>query len=150
MAAPQQSGGQSDNSAGILWGVAAIFATLGFIWYAFKDFILSFYFTIKLYELNFLSLFNEDHFVPLKAAMLKAIDHPDQVTFSQIMMLGSGVGDWLRFPFIIILILLAVVVYSSSNVRSFRRAYNMKELANLEKANWPQITPTANLNLIKT
>lgn len=148
MAAPQQ-GGQSDNSAGILWGTAAIFATLGGIWYLFKSYIVMFYLTIKYYELNLISIFSASHFASLRTKLLAAMADPSKVAFADIISLGNGVGDWLRFPFVILLFYLAFVVYLGNSTRIFKRIYSMQDLAKLEKENWPQISPVVELELLK-
>lgn len=148
MAAPQQ-GGQSDNSMAMIWGIAAVFAVIGVIWFAFKSKIVSFFLTIKLYELKLLSLVGGHYFDRLESALYSAIANPEKVDFNQLIALGQGVGDWLRYPFVILLFILAVVVYTSNTTRVFKRTYNMKELAKLEKVNWPQITPVVDLDLIK-
>lgn len=155
MAAPQQ-GNQSDNSAGIIWGVAALFAAIGIIWYAFKNQLVVFFLTIKLYEVNFLSYltykldFYSGYFEPLRNAIYAALANPAATTFPNLIAIGAGVGDVLRIPFIIILLALAVTVYFSNTTRVFRHIYKMRELAKLEKDNWPQITPVVDLDLIKT
>lgn len=149
MAAPQQ-GGQPDNSAGILWGVAAFLAALGVIWYAFKNYIVLFFLQLKLYEVDLLSYFNQQYFAPLKLQLEAALISPNSVTFPDLLHLGQGVGDWLRFPLVALLFILAFVVYLGNTARVFRRTYNMTELAKLEQVNWPQITPVIGLDLLKT
>lgn len=148
-AAPQQPS-SNDNSAGIIWGIAAIFATVGMVWYAFKSYIVYSFLLIKLYEVDFLSLFNAPYFAPLRTAIVKALANPGAVNFPELIAIGQGAGDILRYPFVIILFVLAFVVYLGNATRVFRRAYSMKELAELEKDNWPQIAPIVKLDLLKT
>lgn len=155
-AAQGGGGGQSDNSAGILWSVAAIFAAIGGIWFAFKDYIILFYLSMKGYELQFLTYLSQylTFLDPAKLdqarrAITYAKTNPNSITFPDLATIGASVGDWLRFPFFILLLVLAVVVYFSNTTRVFRRSYNMLDLAKLEKDNWPQITPIVNLDLIK-
>jgi intracellular multiplication protein IcmP len=149
MAAPQ-SPNQSDNSASIIWGVAAAFAVIGGIWYAFKTQIIIFYLTIKLYEVKLLSYFFGYHFVPLKDAIVAAMGAPDKITFDHLIIYGEGVGDWLRYPFVILLVILAVIVYLGNSTRVYKHQYTMQDLAKLEQTNWPQISPVVGLDLIKT
>lgn len=153
-AAPQ--GNQSDNSASMLWGIAGMFAALGVVWYVFKNQIVDFYLVIKLYEVDFLNYVasvvtqNPDYFDQLKSAIIYERSNPAGVKFNDLMLIGNSVGDWLRYPFIILLLILAVVVYLGNTARVYRRTYNMREFAKLESANWPQITPIINLDLLKT
>ncbi|HEX4044925.1 MAG TPA: type IVB secretion system coupling complex protein DotM/IcmP [Gammaproteobacteria bacterium] len=147
-AAPS-SQGQPDNSTGIIWTVAFIFVVLAVIWFVFKKHLVTFYLTIKLYEVYLLNLFDPTYFLTLQDRVTSAIANPLVLGFNQIVDIGAAVGNWLRIPYMVILILLAFFVYLSSSTRVFKRAYNMQQLASLEKVNWPQITPTLHLNLLK-
>lgn len=149
MAAPQQ-GNQSDNSSGLLWGIAALFATLGVIWYVFKDYIVYAFLMTKLYEVKGLSLFSAGYFSPLENALSASLSKASTITFAELIALGDSVGNILRFPFAAILVILAFVVYFGNAARVYRHIYNMKVFAKLEKDNWPQITPVVDLDLIKT
>ncbi|VVC76691.1 hypothetical protein AQUSIP_20150 [Aquicella siphonis] len=154
-AAAPQGGGQGDNSAGILWGIAAIFAAIGVIWYVFKTSLVRAYLTIKIYELDLLSylgnLFHHPYyFEPLRQALFSARYNAATITFNDLVTIGSNVGVWLRLPFVVLLLVLAVIVYVGNTTRVYKRIYNMKEFAKLESKNWPQITPILNLDLIKT
>lgn len=150
MAGAPQQGGQGDHSAGIIWGVAAIFVAIGVVWFVFKNQIISFYLKIKLYELDFLSIFSSHHFDQLRLTIISALSNPEKVEFHDLVNLGTAVGDFLRFPFIILLFVLAFVVYFGNATRVFKRTYNMKNFVTLEKDNWPQISPVVDLDLIKT
>lgn len=154
-AAPQGGGNQGDNSAGMLWGIAAFFAAIGSIWFVFKNQIVSLYLLVKFYELEFISYIssfishNPYYFDQLKAAIVAARINPANVSFNNLIALGAGVGDWLRYPLIVILLILAFVVYVGNTARVYRRIYSMRDFAKLESVNWPQITPIIPLDLIK-
>lgn len=151
MAAPSGGGGQPDNSAGILWGIAAIFALCGGVWYAFKTYIISFVLYVKLYELYIIThLTTNPYFDRLEPAIKAALAYPQNVTFQDLVLVMNGVGSWLRIPLAAVLLLLAVIVYFGNTVRVFRNNYQMRELAKLEKENWPQISPVMGLDLVKT
>jgi intracellular multiplication protein IcmP len=142
-------GGQSDNSAGILWGIAAIFAVVGVLWYVLKSYIVYGYFLIKLYEVDLLNLVTNDRYEALHRTILAALAHPQNVGFSDLITIGSEVGAWIRYPFALLLFILAIIVYLGNTTRVFRRIYSIKELAKAEKVNWPQIMPVVDLDLIK-
>lgn len=154
--APSAGGGQSDNSAGILWGVAAVFATVGIIWFAFKSQIINFYLSLKLIELNFLNFLG--HYLPINTSSFGRIQeviayakaYPAKISYNDLLMIGDAVGNWFRIPLLLIFIGLAVLVYFGNTTRVYKRIYSMKDLAKLEKDNWPQITPVIGLDLIKT
>lgn len=146
MAAPQQSGNQPESS-GFLWIVGAILAGGGIIWFSFKKQIVAAYFTFKLWEINLISLFTH-RLDDVQSYILNA--NPGSLTFSDVVKVGQAVGDYLRIPFVIILFILSIIVYFANSTREFKRVYSMKDLAELEKANWPQITPVLKLDLAKT
>lgn len=154
MAAPQQ-GGQSDNSAGILWGVAALFAAIGIIWYVFKLQIAGLYLSVKLAELDFItylfSLFHFDttYFEQLRQNIQIVKSQPSSITFENMVLVGNIIGRWLRIPFAVLLFMLGIIVYMGNTASVFKRIYKMREFAKLERQNWPQITPVVGLDLIK-
>lgn len=154
-AAPQGGGGQGDSWAGILWGIAALFAAAAGVWYLFQAQIVYVYLTIKIFELDALSylgnLVNHPYyFDALHNALEIARANAGKISFQDLNSIGAAVGVWLRIPYVVLLMVLAVVVYVSNTTRIFRRTYNMREFAKLESKNWPQITPIVNLDLIKT
>lgn len=158
-AAPQGGGSQpSDGSTGILWIIAAIFLAIGTIWIVFKPQILWAYFQFKLWEVDVLSFimgslnihrfdadFERIHWV------LVSFLHADSkaLKFDDLIILGNQVGEYVKFPFAAIVGLLAIVVYQGNSVRVFKRIYSMKDLAQLEQVNWPQIIPVTRLELLK-
>jgi intracellular multiplication protein IcmP len=138
-----------------LWSIAAIFAAVAGVWYVFKSQIIWFYFTIKLYELDFLNYVSgffgqPGYFNALQQTVKAARVSAAQLTYNDLLILGASVGEWLRIPMAILLILLGILVYVSSTSRSFRRTYNMRDFIKLESQNWPQITPIKNIDLLKT
>lgn len=150
MAAPPQNPNASDNSMAILWGTAGVFALLGIIWYVFKNQIVATFLYMKLYEVNFLSLFDEQYFAPIRSTIQTAIAAGySQITFVQLTEIGSIVGNTMRYPFVVSLVLLGLLLYFGNTTRVFKRTYNMKDLAKLEKNNWPQISPVIGLDLLK-
>ncbi len=143
----QQQSGQPDNSSALIWVVAAIFIFGAIIWIAFKKQLIVFYFSIKLWEINVLSFFTSS-LDNVKISIMGV--NPETLAFQDVVKVGEAVGDYLRYPAVVIIFILACVVFFSNSTRVFKKVYNMKELATLERANWPQITPVVNLNLVKT
>lgn len=154
MAAPQQ-GGQSDNSAGILWGVAAIFATLGIVWYVFKAQIAAMFLGLKLAEVNMVTWFfnhigmSTPQLDKLRLLIINLKSRPVNISFANLMLIGDIIGKWLRIPFVVLLFILGIVVYLGNKTNVFKRIYNMRDFAKMEKDNWPQITPVLDVDLLK-
>ena len=146
--APAPQGGQGgDNSAGILWVVAALFAGIWAVWYAEQTVIVSGYFWMKLAEIDLLSHFT-NNLEDVREAIFNS--NPSTIDLDHITKIGSAVGYYLRIPCIAFILLLAVVVFFGNSVRVFKRTYNMKDLATLEQDNWQQIVPVVKLDLIRT
>lgn len=157
MAAPQGgSGGQSDSWAGIIWTMAAIFATIGIVWYLYRNQIIFGYLTLKLWEISFLSYVSDTlnikpgYFDQLKFNLMQARINVPNLSFENIATLGEAAGGWLKWPLSVVLVVLGFLVYFGNSARVFRRTYTMRDLAKLEKDNWPQISPVVGLDLIKT
>jgi intracellular multiplication protein IcmP len=146
MAAAQQQGGGSDGSAGILWAIAAIFATLAGVWYGFKNYIIYYFFRLKIIEISLFSHFTHN-LDDVRYTILQM--NPGTTSLADMMTIGSAVGYYLRIPCIVIIMALAVTVFFTNTVRVFKRIYDMRILRTLEQVNWPQISPVAGLDLIK-
>lgn len=138
--------GQPDNSMGILWIIGAVFIFSALGWYVFKKQIVSFYLTIKLWEIAVVSFFT-NRLDDVRTTILTS--DPLQLSFHDVVLIGNAVGSYLRFPCAVLIIVLAFVIYLSNSTRSFKRSYDMKTLATLEKVNWPQISPVLDLKLDK-
>lgn len=149
MAGAPQQGGQSDNSAGILWGIAALFAFVGGIWYVFKPAIISGYLSLKLFEINILNSLSGNHYIDLSNVLHASLQNPAHLALNDVAFLGASVGSLIRYPFVLLMVILAIVVYFSNTRRIFRNIYTMKSLAELEYTNWPQISPVIGMDLLK-
>ncbi len=150
MAGGGQPQGQSDNSMGILWILAAIFAAAAFIWIAFKKAIIEFYFHVKLYEIKFIGLFT-NKLDDVQTTIVSTLNSDtSKLNFQDIVNVGQAVGSYLRYPFVVILFVMALIIYFSSSTRVFKRIYSMRDLVQAEKNNWPQIAPISHLDLVKT
>lgn len=144
--APQQSN-QSDNSMAALWIVGAMLVFISIIWVTFKKYLILFYFKVKLFEIDLLSYFT--HHLDDTRTFIQTAD-PTKLTFQEVVMVGSSVGEYIRFPLVMVLMILAFLLYFSHRVRVFKHIYTMQDLVQVEKTNWPQINPVANLDLLHT
>ncbi|MFN3234540.1 MAG: type IVB secretion system coupling complex protein DotM/IcmP [Gammaproteobacteria bacterium] len=141
----QQQGG--DNSLAPLWILIALGIGVGLVWYFFRSYIVAIFFKIKLWEIALLSFFTNN------LESVKETIHilpPDGVTLDQLHLIAQQVGVYIRIPFVIAILALAFWVYRSGSAGAYRQTYNMETLAQLEKENWPQITPAVGLNLVET
>lgn len=148
MAQPQGGGGQgqSDTSMDLLWIIAGIVIGCIFVWYFFHAAIVTGVLQVKFWEASFVSLFTSK-IVPLKNAIADA--SPQNVTLDQLMAVAAEVGRYLRYPFGIILMLLAIHVYRASAGTRFCATFNMKSLLKQELNNWPYANVVSGLDLVK-
>lgn len=74
---------------------------------------------------------------------------PGEVNFNVLANVSTVVGNYLRYPFAVILLGLAFLVYRANMVTKFKTVFTMQRLKKLEQKDWPQIAPVADLDLIK-
>lgn len=140
---PQQP--QGDNSLAALWLTVLIFITCGLIWYFGHAYIVSFVYKIKLFQAEVMSLFTSKLDPTIKQMRTQNLA---QVSFQQMQVVSTTIGDFMRYPIVVILGILAVLLYFNDISTRFRRTYTMKSLAEAEQANWPQIKPILKLDLV--
>jgi intracellular multiplication protein IcmP len=146
MAASAQQQQSGDNSLAPLWIILCIFLFGWLLWSFFHTQIVAFTLQIKFWEARLISLV-----VPSAAHLPFSIKHliPAQVVFPQLLDISRAVGDYLRYPIILILVVLALVIYFSHINLQFKKRYTMGTLAEAERKNWPQISPVIKLDLVK-
>lgn len=147
MAAPAQQQSQGDNSLGPLWIVIGLFI-LGWLTWSFGHTqISSFILKLRLLELQLIGLFTDNamHI----ATTIKNTSVAD-VSFEQLSDISEQVGNFLRFPAAVIVIILALVIYFGHANLRFKKIHDMQTLLNEEKISWPQITPVSDLDLVNT
>jgi len=141
MGAPPPGGGQSgsgDNSLGPLWVMVGLFVGGWLIWTAWHAEIIMAYFKLKEWEIALVSFFASG-LEPL-STYLKQVD-PSGVTFTQAADVSTIIGEYLRYPIILIIGVFAFIVYFLNVNSRFRRTYSMQSLIEEEKTNWPQVMP---------
>ena len=140
MGAPPPGGGQggSDNSLGPLWVMVGIFVAGWLSWTAWHTEIIMVYFKLKEVEIGLVSFFTSV-LEPL-ATWLKHVD-PGSVSFTQAADVSTIIGEYLRYPIILILGVFAFVLYFLNINSRFRKSYTMQSLIEEEKSNWPQVMP---------
>lgn len=155
--AGQQGGGQEQpgaNSYYILWLVALCVFIGAIIWWAFAAQLKMAFIAIRLYELTaihfFLGLFSPNfpwigeaiqQLMPavdrnLQAAQLLT---PNNITVEVADTLSLMAGEYLRYPLILFLLILTIVIFKTNVQMRLKKKYDMKSLADQEQVNWPQI-----------
>ena len=142
----QSQQGQPDNAYAPIWIMALIFIFGFAIWYSFHDYIVAFVFKIKLLEAEAVSLFTSG--LNNLIVRFKTVP-PGNVSFDELWAMSGQVGYYLRYPILVILGLLALILYNSDISARYRKTYTMKRLLETEYVNWPNVTPVLNLDLAK-
>ncbi|NQY41759.1 MAG: type IVB secretion system coupling complex protein DotM/IcmP [Legionellales bacterium] len=145
MAAPQQQQ-QSDSSYDLAYIAVFLFAVGYGVWYFYHDQIVYYVFKLKLFEAHLVDLVTDD--LDYDMVLLESLE-PSSVTINGMLELAREVGRYFRYPVILVLSLLAVLLYFKSASNKFKTKYSMNSLAVAEKVNWPQITPILHLNLVE-
>ena len=156
-------GSEKDNSLDFLWGIVLIVAAALLIWYFGREYIATGVFYVRLYEIyaiNFIlglytkaALFLHIPWIPDTTALTYTAGEIQgkqlAADWSNVHMASNLVGEYLRYPFAIILAVCAFIVYNRNVTLKFKNIFDMKRLFNVEKENWPQITPVSKLDLVK-
>lgn len=145
----QQQQGDSGDSMDLLWGVAFVVAIILALWFFARGPILKVLFTIKLGEIWIISFFT-DSLIPVRDAILAAYANPSEVTFKQATSWLHEVGLPLRIPTAVLVALMGVWVFFRHPILKFKNTFSTDRLRQLEKENWPQITPIVDLDLAAT
>lgn len=143
--AAQQQQQQGDNSLAPLWITVLFLLTVLFIWYYAHEYIVTFVFTVKIWQAELVSLFTNA--LQQDITIMKNVA-PASVSFNQMAAMSTEVGNYIRYPVMVIMTILAVVLYFRNATLKYRKTYTMEKLAKMEYPNWPQITPVIKLDLL--
>lgn len=143
----QQQGG--DNSLAPVWIMVLLFFSVYVIWHEGHKYIVSFVFYINILQAKLINLFLGTEQLKAEVLFMKTAD-PNQIDFSTLTAYTRSVGNYMRYPVVVLLVLLAVFLYRSDITLRFRRAHSMKSLRNQEQHNWPAIMPVIKEDLVAT
>lgn len=146
MAAPQQQGSQADNSLAAFWIAIFFFMLAGVIWYLFHAQIVWFILQVKIAEASLIGLFT----TKLTPFVINMKTLPSAgLSLEELGGYVRLVGLYIRYPFCIILLILAAVLFFGHPILRYKRTHNMKSLLEQERFNWPQIMPVSKVDLVK-
>ncbi len=143
----QQSGGNSDNSMAPAWITVLLFLVLYVIWATGHRYIVSFVFYLNIWQAKLVDLFIGGSQLSNEIYIMQTVD-PSAVTWSQLVALSHAVGDYVRYPVIVMLVVMAIFLYKSNVTLKFRRAHDMRTLRSQEQYNWPAIMPVVKQDLV--
>lgn len=148
MAQAASQGGQgTDNSMAPVWIMALVFVGAFFTWKLAHAQIVHFIFLINIWEGKFINFFLNNQQLREKIELMQTI--PVQgVDWNTLLLLTEDVGNYVRYPIILILLVLAGYLYQSNIIQKYRKAHSMSSLRAQEQYNWPAIMPIVNENLV--
>lgn len=144
--APQQQ--DQSSSMDFLWGAVAIVAAILATWFFGKNYIISFLFTLKLWQIKLVSFF-----VPRTAELIPYLDNyrhfPQELSFISFKFFMTSVGKFISYPIAALFFLLGGFLLFGNFAQRFNKIFTMQSLYDAEKKDWPQITPISKVNLVK-
>lgn len=149
MAQQQQQGGSGggDNSTAPIWIMVLVFVTFAIIWYTSRRYIVTTLFKFNLLQAQLISLFISNPKLEKGVYLMQTLD-PSTVTWNQLMELTGVVGDYMRYPIGVILILLGIWLYQSNITIKLKRSHSMNTLRAQEQVNWPAIMPIIKSDIV--
>lgn len=145
--AQQQQQQSGDNSMAPVWIMALLLITLFIIWKSAHEYIVSAVFYLNVLQGKLVSLFVNDSRLTSEIYMMQTID-PRSVDWGKLVDSTYYVGTFIRYPVILILIILCLILYRSDVTVRFRKTHSMKSLSLQEQHNWPAIMPVLKQDLV--
>lgn len=146
MAQQQQQQG-TDSGMGPIWVMVLLFITVFLIWKTGHQYIVMFVFQINILQAKVVNFFIHNEQLSNLIYLMQTVD-PNAVDLDQLLMTTREVGDFMRYPIVLTLVVLAIVLYQSNITLKFRRAHDMKSLRAQEQFNWPAIMPVVKEDLV--
>ncbi len=161
-------GGQQpgDQISSFFWVICIFAGVILVTWWLKREWIVYPIFHFRIYEsylLEFVAIAwnNFTHLLPwlhlpnLNAKEMSAMREymlttpVEYVYFPAFAQINFAMGQWTRFPAMLILGVSALFIYFRHTGRLFQKEYSMDQLRKQESQNWPQITPVISLDLLK-
>ncbi len=140
MAQQQQQQGGGDNSMAPVWIMVLLFITAFLVWKFAHQYIVSFVFYLNILQAKLVSLFVTNPNLESNVYLMQTID-PATVDWDQFVALTRSVGNYIRYPVIILLVIAGFFLYKSNITLKFRKTHSMKTLRSQEQHNWLAIMP---------
>lgn len=161
-------GGQQpgDQISSFFWVICIFAGVFLLTWWLKREWIVAPIFHFRIYETYLIQLIMQgwDKFVHLAPWLqLPSVDTTElanmrnymqtepteTVRFGPFAYINNQIGDWVRFPAMLILGFLAIFIYFRHTGHRFQKEYTMDQLKKQESQNWPQIAPVLTLDLLK-
>lgn len=136
--APSQQGQGDTSGLGPLWILAAVFAVIIIVWYAFRTEIIQGFLFIKEAELYVFSFVDGNAEIMLDT--VRSLN-PAEVGLYKVGRVAEGVGEYLVIPIGLCMAVFAYFLHKKNITSRFKQSYNMESLLKAEFSNWHNIAP---------
>jgi intracellular multiplication protein IcmP len=143
----QQQGG--DNSMAPIWIMALLILTGFLVWKSAHEYIVSLVFGLNIMQARLVNFFIGSEELSNQIYLMQTLD-PSTIKWDQLLSVTRLVGEYIRYPVIVIIASMAVILHYSNITMKFRKIYNMNSLRKQEQYNWTAIMPVIKENLIDT
>lgn len=144
-----QSGQNSDDALAPIWITVFILIASSLLWYFNHTVIVQFIFKVNIIQAKIVNLFWPGE--PLgPAVQLMETVNPSLVDWKSLVDITSQVGEYIRYFYGVIIVILALFLYQKDITNKFCKIYSMKTLRSQEQENWPSIAPVVKQDLINT
>ncbi len=149
MAGQQQQQQSGDNSLAAVWLCVALFGVIFVVWHVAHAYIVHYLFFYNIILAKSVIFFLEGTSLPADIVAMQTLD-PNTVTWQQLLYYLDSVGQYLAFPVMLVMLILAIVLYRSDVTMKFRKTYTMGTFRAQEQDNWPAIMPVIKTDLVNT
>ncbi|MFJ1268936.1 type IVB secretion system coupling complex protein DotM/IcmP [Legionella lytica] len=143
----QQQQQNTDSGMAPVWITVLLFITVFLVWRTGHQYIVMFVFQINILQAKLVNLFIHSEQLTSLIYLMQTID-PNAVDWDQLVDTTRAVGDFMRYPVVLGLGVMAIVIYQSNLKLKYRRAHDMKSLRAQEQFNWPAIMPVVKEDLV--
>lgn len=143
----QQSSG--DHSLAPVWIMVMLVFSCYVIWYSGHQYIVSFVFAFNIIQAKFICYFINDPSLKNDILLMQTLN-PSEINWEQLMVFTKHVGDYSRYPIILMMLLGAMILFRSDVTLKYRRRHTMFTLREQEQQNWPSIMPVIKEDLVAT
>ncbi|WP_133136890.1 type IVB secretion system coupling complex protein DotM/IcmP [Legionella rowbothamii] len=141
----QQQG--TDSGMAPVWITVLLFITVFLVWRTGHQYIVMIVFQINILQAKLVNLFIHNEQLTSLIYLMQTID-PNAVDWDQLVDTTRAVGDFMRYPVVLALGVMAIVLYQSNLKLKYRKAHDMKSLRAQEQFNWPAIMPVVKEDLV--
>src|SRR5688572_9329806 len=123
MAQQSQQQPGSDSGMGPIWVMVLLLITVFLIWKMGHQYIVMCVFQINIWQAKLVNLFIHNEQLAGLIQIMQTID-PNAVNWDQLVDTTRAVGDFMRYPVVVVLLVLAILLYQSNITLKFRKTYD--------------------------